>query len=197
MEDFIDFLLMLLLLLVMLMSGLLIYLLLNAPELAYLLIATLSASGALGVGMWIRHFSRKKRLGTYYTLFTATESAHKELITTIKKLKQPLRRLFIPLYPKIKNLRKEVQQTLLKIQEIDKTLQKLETNPLKQENIHSLQTSKINYLHHIQQSLQFLQQSNIQIVALKHSRNLATIEPTIKETLDELLIEMEAIKEFS
>lgn len=195
MEDFIDSLLMLLLLLVLLITGLLIYLLFNAPGIAYLLIGGLMSSAALGVGLWLRRIYRRKRLGTYYALFAAIGSAKKELFKTINQLDRPLKRLFLPLYPKLNTLCKEAQQTLSKVQEIDRALQKLEARPPDQKSIHAIQTSKIKYLNHIQQSIQFLQQANTQIIALKHSRSPATIEPTIKETLDELLIELEAIIE--
>lgn len=195
MEDFIDYLLALLLLLVILVTGLLIYLLFNAPGIAYLLIVLLIASSVLGVGIWLRKIYRKKRLGAYYSLFVATGSSKKQLIKTIQELDRPLKRLFIPLYPKINTLCKEAQQNISKIQEIDNTFQTLETRKQDQESIHIIQTSKIKYLHHIQQSIQFLQQANTQIVALKHSQNLSTIEPIIKKTLDELLIEMDAIVE--
>lgn len=224
MEDFIDYILFLLLLIVLGITGLLIFLLFNSPRLAYALVVILFLGTTGGIGVWVRKIFRKKRLGAYYPLFLAISQSKKEIIKSVKKLNRDLRSNLPPLFPKLNKLCMEVQQCIWKLQDIDNTLASLEAKkhserhqrhqPLRTspkvhkestravassnryyENIRAIETSRQRYLQQIQEVLQFLQEFNSHLLALRYAHSTFEVDSDITETLDELLIELKTLEE--
>lgn len=220
MEDFIDVFLVLLLLVVVVIAGLLIFLLLKNPPLAYLLIGFFMLSAATGVGLWIRKWSRKKRMGTYYPMFVTISRSRKDIFRSVKKLDRHLQATLTPLFPKIDTLCVEARQCIWKIQDIEKNLTALEAkqhptyqqqySPLPKnmgktrmvqshkkyyENIQAVKSSKTQHIQQLQQILQFLQELHSQILALRYSQSTPDLGDAIGETIDELLLNMKALEE--
>ena len=218
MEDFIDIFLFLLLLVVVVLAGLLIFLLLKNPPLAYLLMCVLILSIAMGIGGWARKVYRKKCMGTYYPMFVTILQSRKEIFRSVKKLDRHLRTTLTALFPKIDTLCSEAQKCIWKIQDIEKNLTSLEakqhpayhhssspksigttemvqSNRKYYENIQTVQFSKTQYIHQLQKIIQFLQELNSQILALRYSQSAPEMEDSIMETIDDLLIKMNALEE--
>ena len=222
MEEFFDIFLFLLLLVVIILIGGLIYLAITAPRLAYVtMVGVLAAIGG-GGGLWIRHIIRKKRLGSYYLLLKEISRRRKEISRTFRKLDASLRRGLKPLRSKIFRLCREAKTCIWKIYDIEKTLSALEAKQTKMssrllpdfsgqdtakrilhdqsryyQNIHTIESSQRKYVEEVQQVLQFLQTFNAQLITLRYASNQTDIQDEIAETLDELLVEMQALEEIS
>lgn len=219
MEDFIDIFLVLLLLVVIALAGLLIFLLLKNPPLAYLIMCFLILGIATGIGVWLRKLYRKKRMGTYYPTFVTISQSRKEIFRSVKKLDRHLRTTLTPLFPKINTLCSEAQKCIWKIQDIERNLTSLEakqrstyqyhspsskdrgttemvqSNKKYYENIQTVKFSKAQYIQHLQRICQLLQELNSQILALRYSQSAPKMEGSIMETIDDLLIKMRALEE--
>jgi hypothetical protein len=219
MEDFIDVFLVILLLAVVVFSGLLIFLLLKNPPLAYFLMGLFSLGITAGIGVWVRKVYRKKRMGSYYQMFMTISQSRKEIFRSIKKSDRPLKTTLTPLFPKIDTLCVEAQQCIWKIQDIEKNLASFETkqhlayqhqpsspenigitgmiqsNQKYYKNIQSVKSSKTQYIRQLQRIIQFLQELNSQILALRYSHGSPEMGNSIMETIDDLLIRMKALEE--
>lgn len=221
MEDFIEIILFILLILAILFTGLLIFLFIKSPTVAYILILAFVLSLATGVGVWIWKIYLRKRMGSYYEIFGAILRSRKEIIQSVKKLDPHLRKAIQVQFPKINQLCRETKKCILKIQEIEKVLfsleakqesenkrysQQLSNNPeiankmrdskkRYYENIQAIQLSKNQHIQQIQQVLQLLQELNSQILALRYSHSNVEIGNEIAETIDELLTEIKTLEE--
>lgn len=210
MEDFIDYLLFLLLLGVISAAGLLIFLFLNAPTLAYLFVSMLMSGLGVGVGIIGKRFRQKARMGPYYPLFLTISQIKKETTKLVKHLDRDLRKLFSPLLTKTEHLHREAQRCIWKIRDLDKTIAAIESTPSTAyrtsewgtddgkayyNNIHFLESTRTEYIKQLHQVLHFFQEFNSQIIAVKYSQGSTEIENTLTDTLDELLIEIKALKE--
>jgi hypothetical protein len=223
MEDFFDYILLLLLIVVIIVTSLLIFLLIKNPLAGYILIIAVIFSIAGGIGILGRKLYQKKRLGSYYEMFQDISQSHKEIHRSSRYLERPLQKIIKPQFPKIQQLCQESQRCVYKIVEIDKVLSTLEKkqttehrNFLKQvieessrkeklresdhrywENIKTITNSKKRYLQTVHQVLQFLQELNSHILALKYSPFESEIHIQIPETIDDLLIEIRTLKEMT
>lgn len=219
MEDFFDYILGLFLVVLLGMIGALIYFSIHAPLLAHILASSLVAICIGGISLLVRGTIRKKRLGDYYPLLQSISQSHKEVTNAFRRLERPARTGLKPLLPKIKLLRKTVKEHIWRIYRIDKTLLRLNQQPTPElsvhppffknnpderkidyhkhyyENIQKIEASKTQYLREIQEALQYLHSLHAQLLALQYSLHEVNIAGTMAETLDELLIEMEALQE--
>jgi uncharacterized phage infection (PIP) family protein YhgE len=178
---------------------------------------------ASGISFWMWKIHLRKSMGAYYEMFISISKSKKEIHRSVKTLDRYLRRAIKEQFPKINKLCRKAETHVKKIQEIDKVLSSLEakreleyqqhTQQLENreltakisesykrynENIRAIQTSKNQYLQQVQQVLHFLEELNSQILALKYSRgDMKKIGTEIAETIDDLLIEMQTLKEIS
>lgn len=222
MDDFIEFILFSVLILAILLGGLFIFLLIKNPLVAYMLVIGFFLTLAGGIGVWLLKIYRKKRLGPYHEMYTAISQSREEIMQSTKKLNRYLRRVIQDHFPKIKQLCKEAQKCVLKIQEIDKVLSSLDEKQKKEarryqkiadnpditrrmvdsnkryhNNIQAIQASKNQYIQRVQQALQFLQELNSQVLALRYSHDNTKIDNDIAETIDDLLIDIRTLEEIT
>lgn len=218
MGDFLDFIVFIAIVLVLLLMGGFVYLLGSSPLIAYGLLFV----GLLGIAAWVGSWGwkryRKQRLGPYYETFSALLQAKKDVMRSMRKLDPRLRQSLQRHTPRIKLLHREAQHCLLKLAEIDETLsafkakQQLPTTSSGQEgdsaemdrklresskrysrNIEAIQASKRQYSQQVQQVLHFLQELNSQMTALRYSHKKQEIEQDIAATIDDLLIDIQAL----
>lgn len=221
MEDFIEIILVILLILAILFTGLLIFLFIKSPIIAYTLSLAIVMSLIAGIGVWARKIYLKRRMGPYYEMFVAISQSRKEIIQSVRKLDRYLRGAIQAQFPGINQLCRETKKCILKIQEIEKVLSSIEATQESEnkryiqqlsgnreitsqimdskkryyENIHAIQLSKNQYIQQIQHTLQFLQELNSQILALRYSHSNPEIGNEVAETIDELLIEIKTLEE--
>ena len=220
MEEFFDIFLFLLLVIIVALTGGLIYLTIVAPQLAY--VATIVILGGMvgGLGFWIRHLIRKKRLGIYYSLLQEISRWHKTVLRTFSKLDPSLKRSLKPLRTKISKLCQQAKVCIWKIYDIEKSLSALEAKELDMsihlhspgqesaanilhnqdryyKNICTIESSKKKYIEQVQQALQFLQSLHAQLLTLRYTSSFTGVQQEIIETLDDLLAELQALKEIS
>lgn len=203
MEDFFDYALGIVLIALLSMIGLLVYFSSHAPLLAHFLASVVLAGfigGAIIVVLWI---IQRKRIENYYPLLQTFSRAYKDVKKAFKTLDRPMRRSLKPLLPKIKRLRKAIRNHIWKLYAIDKTLKTLHQHQHSillphqhyYEHIHAIETSKTQYLAEIQNALQYLHTLQAQLLAIHYTPPNSNIAHIIPETLDELLIEIETLRE--
>lgn len=221
MEEFFDYLLGLLLLVIIGITGALIYFSIHAPLIAYLLVGILVGLFTGVIGFFVRRSLRKKRLGSYASLLQSIAHSYKDIAGDFRRLDRHAKNGLKPLWPKIKKLRKTAKAYVWKVCDIDKTLETLggqqsEPNILSQTplskdarthekaieyhkryyaQIHKIEASKTKYLQEIQEALQYFHSLHAQLLALRYSPNHSDMQNKLSETLDELLIDMEALDE--
>jgi hypothetical protein len=221
MEEFFDYILLLVLIFMIIFTSLLIFLLIKNPLAGYILMISVIFGIAGGIGVLGRKFHRKKRLGSYYEMFQDISRSQKEIHRSSRYLERHLQKIIKQQFPKIRQLCQESQRCIHKIVEIDNVLSDLENeqnakhrNFLKQvigessrkekiresdtrywENIKTITDSRKRYLQTVQQVLQFLQELNSHILALKYSPFKSEIHTQIMEAIDDLLIEIQTLKE--
>ena len=217
MGDFLDFIVFIAILVVLLLMGGFVYLLGTNPLIAYGLLF----GGLLGIAVWIGAWGwkryRKQHLGPYYETFSALLQAKKDVMQSMQKLDPHLRQSLKRHTPRIKLLHREAQHCLLKLAEIDEMLSAFEakqqlptsfgqkggtaemdrklreSNERYSRNIEAIQASKRQYSQQVQQVLHFLQELNSQMTALRYSHKKQEIEQDIAATIDDLLIDIQAL----
>jgi hypothetical protein len=217
MEEFFDIFLFLLLVVIVALIGGLIYLTIAAPQLAYLATIGIWVGIAGGLGFWIRHLIRKKRLGKYYSLFQEISRWQKTVQQTFRKLDPSLKRSFQSSRTKISRLCQHAKACIWKIHDIDRSLSALETKQLNMpisigqepaesipknqnlyyKNIRMIESSKKAYIEQVEQVLQFLHSLHAQLLTLRYTSSSADIHQEIAGTLDDLLAELQALEEIS
>lgn len=223
MEEFFDIILIAALILVMIFGGAVIYFLIENPRIAYLLIAGFVLLVGTGSGLWIRKISRKKRLGQYYELSGDISQKYRNIQRALKTLDRPSRNILSAYIPKIRKLYEETQRCLVRVVEIDRALETLDHKETQEkersirpwsprqrrgakmrasdhrysENIQVIQQSKSQHLQEIQQVIRCFDELNSQILALKYAPLSSNMGVTISDTLDELLIDIQALHEVS
>ena len=181
MEDFFDYLLGILLILLMGVIGLLIYFSIHAPLVAYVL-----ASGVItlffgGTILFLWKTIQKKQLQNYYPLLQSTSHAYKAIKKALNNLDRPIRLNFKFI---LLNLPVQERQQRIVAYEIRY-----------HEHIRGIESSKAQYLQEIQEIIHCLHTIHAQLSVIRYSPNAANLSSTLSDTLDELLIGMEALRE--
>lgn len=216
MEDFFDYLLGLLLVGLVSLAGILIYFSIHAPFVANMIAMGIVVLCTGGSVIFLGKFIQKRRLAEYYPLLQALMQSSREITAALKALDRPLRKSLRFILPKVKQLRKTTRSRIWQLYLIEKTLQKLEhqytvemstrsmpsehrllrQHAQYREHLHSIEASRDQYLDEIQDVLQCFTTLHAQLLAMRYSSDHSSqLQSRLSEPLDELLLEMETLKE--